>query len=103
MQSEAATLMGAAKKEAMDKITSALGELRFGFPLLRLGEGVRTEKGPRGRYPEGRREGQYQGRSVLRLQIQDCPPHDARRQRAQGAKKRPFTNKQLAEFGFKKV
>ena len=94
LDSQRAKLLEGAKSEAMNAVQEALAELNaLGFHYD-IAEG---RKGAR--------------RSVRERKDEPCPickfktvpPHDGRRHRAQGAKKKAFTNQELVQFGFAKA
>ena len=94
LDSQRAKLLEGAKAEAMTAVQEALTDLNslgFNYTVVEGGKGAR--------------------RSVRERKDEPCPickfktmpPHDGRRHRAQGAKKKAFTNQELAQFGFAKV
>lgn len=99
-----ATIVSAAKKEALERANNAIAELRalgFNYQL--------TENGAAG--PGARRKaaatapgkGIRSGTLCPVCEFTTEPPHDARKHRAQGKRKRAFTPKQLEELGLTKV
>jgi hypothetical protein len=90
LDGQRAKLLDGAKVEAMDTVQKALAELNaLGFQFV-VSEG---SKGAR--------------RSVRERSNEPCPickfktspPHDGRRHRAQGMKKKAFTNQELTQIG----
>src|SRR5262249_39468966 len=100
IDAERSKLLEASKKEALDRVSQALEDLRdLGFTYLLVNE---TRGRPRKRAK----------RAVPRKRQVECPickfmtspPHDARKHRfTQGKRKRAFTVKELADFGLKRV
>lgn len=97
LDQERSALLSGAKSEALGRAKDAIAELRnLGFDY-RLVEGKSGERGPR----KGTRT--VADKPCPICEFQTSPPHDARRHRAQGERKRPFTARQLEELGLAKV
>lgn len=104
LEQERSGLVENAKKEALARAKEAIAELRllgFDYEL--------KERSSAGSKKAGKAGGKASGRGVTRAapcpicEFQTDPPHDARKHRAQGKRKRPYTEKQLLELGLTKV
>jgi len=94
---ERAQLISSAKKEALEKATAAVGELNaLGFDY-RLVDGVRMA--PR----VARRARQTKDAPCPVCKFKTSPPHDARKHRGQGKRKKPFTSAEMHELGLAKA
>jgi hypothetical protein len=99
LDQERATLIEGAKKEALGRANDAMADLKaLGFTYRLVIDGAVTRK--------------IIGRKGTRTvkdgpcpvcEFKTHPLHDARKHRAQGNRKRPFTPKQLQEIGLRKV
>jgi hypothetical protein len=95
LEQERSQLVAAAKKEALAKAHEAisdLGALGFNYHLVEKGHSA-VRKGIR----------QRKNAPCPVCKFQTSPPHDARRHRGQGKRKRPFTAAQLTEFGLERA
>jgi len=104
LQKEAATLMTAARKEAMEKINAALSELRdLGYHYFVSEQGPKKKRGRAAASRKGTRG--IKADSVCPIcKFKTSPPHDARKHRfTQGKKKRPFSSKELSDLGLQKA
>jgi len=94
LDNQRSKLLEGAKTEAMEKVREALADLNLLGFHYEISEGGKSAR-----------------RSVRERKDEPCPickfkttpPHDGRRHRSQGAKKKPFTNQELAQFGFAKA
>ncbi len=99
LEDERSKLLEGAKEEALGRAREAISELRelgFEYQLVR-GDGRRGG----GRAANGR--GQVRQAPCPICDFETRPPHDARKHRGQGDRKRAFTEKQLAEMGMERV
>jgi DNA repair exonuclease SbcCD ATPase subunit len=91
LDKERAGLLDSAKKEALSKATeavAALNSLGFNYQLAEGGKRVSRKA-----------TGQIKDGPCPVCKFKTTPPHDARKHRSQGKKKKPFTSQQLVEFG----
>ena len=91
LDKERAGLLDSAKKEALSRATEAvavLNSLGFNYQLAEGGKRVSRKA-----------TGQIKDGPCPVCKFKTTPPHDARKHRSQGKKKKPFTPQQLAEFG----
>lgn len=90
-------LLAGAKEEALGKVREAVDELNalgFSFVLQDTGRSRASRKGTRQVDPN---------RPCPVCGFRTDPPHDARRHRGQGEKKRPFTAEELTALGMRKA
>ncbi len=101
LDQERAQLISSGKKDALDRANAAIDDLTaLGFNY-RLVEGAvsvtkrlaRTQKGDR----------RVKDAPCPVCEFKTNPPHDARKHRGQGKRKKPFTPAELKEFGLKKA
>ena len=99
LDQERAALIADAKKEALARANQALGDLNalgFAYRLVADGAPARQSRSRRGT------------RTLKDVPCPVCefktrPLHDARKHRAQGNRKRPFTPKELQEIGLQRI
>jgi hypothetical protein len=97
LDEQRAQLLGNAKIEALASAEKAVADLNsLGFSY-RLVEG---DAAPAKKTKQTRQLDPTKPCSVCKFATE--PNHDARRHRSQGEKKKPFTEKELAELGYKK-
>jgi hypothetical protein len=95
LDQERSQLVGTVKKEALARAHQAMSDLNalgFNYQLV--------EKG-RGAAPKMMRQPKDAPCPVCRFKT--SPPHDARKHRGQGKRKRPFTAAQLKEFDLERA
>jgi hypothetical protein len=97
---ERSTLLSDAKKEALALVQQGLDGLRALGLSFNLVEGERRNKRAK---RSGAGKGAIQDAPCPICGFKTEPPHDARKHRGQGKRKRAFTGKQLQELGLKKV
>lgn len=98
LDEQRAQLLGNAKTEALaaaEKAVADLNSLGFSYAL------VEGDSGPKGKKAKQTRQ-LDPNKPCTVCKFATEPNHDARRHRSQGEKKKPFTEKELAEFGYKK-
>ena len=98
LDQERAQLIASAKEEALGRANSAIADLHtlgFSYRLVEGGRGERRAS------PRGTRAVRNTACPVCKFQT--SPPHDGRRHRAQGERKRPFTDKELKEMKMQKA
>jgi len=94
LDSQRAKLLEGAKTEAMGKVQEALAELNalgFHYVITDSVKGARRSVRERKDVP------------CPICKFKTVPPHDGRRHRAQGMKKKPFTSQELAQLGYAKA
>jgi hypothetical protein len=97
LDQERSQLLSSAKKEALDRAKAAIDDLNgLGFSY-QLSEGSAPKRGTR----KGTRQVSDAPCPVCKFKT--SPPHDARKHRAQGKRKKPFTAAQLNEMGLEKA
>lgn len=97
LDQERTALLENVKKEALARATAAIDELNsLGF-AYRLAEGTASKMASR----KGTRT--ISAKPCPICEFETTPPHDARKHRAQGERKRAFTTRQLEELGLAKV
>ena len=97
LEQERIQLLEVAKREALDRAKAAVSDLNslgFDFRLLENGRSA-----PRGRGGPRR----VKDAPCPVCQFKTSPPHDARKHRGQGRRKKPFTAAELVEVGLKKA
>ncbi|QQS10748.1 MAG: hypothetical protein IPK81_13975 [Rhodospirillales bacterium] len=102
LDKERGALVAAARKEALGRARDAVADLvalGFKYDLVEGGRKVAVPAVKAGR--RGARG--IKDAPCPVCSFQTSPPHDARRHRAQGKRKTPFTPAQLEAFGLKKV
>jgi hypothetical protein len=95
LDKERAGLLDSARKDALSMATEAvavLNSLGFNYQLVEGGK-KQSRKGTR----------QLKDAPCPVCKFKTTPPHDARKHRSQGNKKKPFGPQQLAEFGLSKA
>jgi hypothetical protein len=100
LEAEKTRLVSAARKEAIDRAQAAVDDLNaLGFPyqLVEGGSEPRKKAGGRG----GARQTKDAPCPVCKFRT--SPPHDARKHRGQGKRKRVFTSAELKEMGLEKA
>jgi len=102
LEHERDKLFDTAKKEALARVETAVAELNsLGFSYM-LED--RTSRAPRKARAKRKSTHQMKNRPCPICKFKTSPPHDARKHRfTQGKKKRPYTSKELADLGLKKV
>jgi hypothetical protein len=100
---ERSTLLSDAKKEALALVQQGLDGLRALGLSFNLVEGERRGKRAKPGKRSGAGKGAIQDAPCPICGFKTEPPHDARKHRGQGKRKRAFTAKQLQELGLKKV
>jgi len=95
LDQERSQLVATAKKEALAKAQGAISDLTalgFTYELVDKGDGAM------------RKALRRRGDAICPVcKFKTSPPHDARRHRGQGKRKRQFTAGELREFGLEKV
>jgi len=94
LDSQRTKIIENAKSEAMSKVQMALddlNELGFSYVISEGGKGALRSVRERKDEP------------CPTCKFKTLPPHDGRRHRAQGSKKKPFTNQELTRLGFVKA
>lgn len=98
LDEERAKILAQAKKEALtaaEKAVEALNELGFEYQLVEKGKSGGGRKGTRS---------VDENKPCPICKFRTTPEnHDARKHRAQGENKRPFTDQELAQMGLKKA
>ncbi len=95
LDKERASLLSSAKKEALTRASEAIADLNA------LGFNVRLNEVAKPSPRKGTRTVKDAPCPVCKFKTD--PPHDARRHRAQGNHKKPFTQQQLKEMAYTKV
>ena len=98
LQEDQKKLIGPAKEEALANAQEAvkvLNELGFNYELV---EGVKSSKAGKTKTKE-----QEKGAPCPICDFETSPPHDGRKHRSQGGKKKPFTPEELKQLGLRKV
>ncbi len=99
-----AAIVATAKKEALKRANDAIIDLRaLGFTYHLVEEAARTGAGRKAAAKTGGGKGTPSGAPCPVCEFKTEPPHDARKHRAQGKRKRAFTPKQLEELGLTKM
>jgi len=94
LDSQRAKILDNAKSEAMGKVQGALVDLNaLGFSYVIAESRKGAKRSARDRKDE----------PCPVCKFKTSPPHDGRRHRAQGSKKKAFTSAELAQFGLAKV
>ncbi len=100
LEEERSRLLEDAKEEALGRARAAIAELReLGFEY----QLARAAKGGRGGRSAANGRGAVREAPCPICGFQTQPPHDARKHRGQGDRKRAFTPKQLEEMGLERV
>lgn len=106
LEAEANELRGQAKKEAMAAVKAALTDLNgLGFTYQLVEAGSRPKDGPFPMRKIGKRtitRKRDPNAPCVVCGFATSPGHDARKHRAQGDKKKPFTASELEGLGLKK-
>ena len=99
LDKERSQLLTTAKKEALDRANEAIADLNvLGFKYQL------TEERSRARGGSGRKgTRQVKDAACLVCKFKTSPPHDARKHRGQGKRKRAFTAEELKELGLQKA
>jgi hypothetical protein len=104
LDKERTSLLDTAKKTALaaaNQAITALNALGFNYRLI-TGGGKTASTKRKSKSRKGTRRVKDAPCPICKFKT--APPHDARKHRfAQGKKKRPFTAKELADLGLKKV
>jgi hypothetical protein len=101
---ERASIVTTVKSEALARANEAIAELRaLGFHYRIVEDGATKQSTPRRSATNGAGKGVPSGAPCPVCTFKTDPPHDARKHRAQGKRKRAFTAKQLEELGLTKV
>jgi transposase len=104
LDAERAKLLDEALREALSRAEAAVADLNaLGFEYALLSPaGVPGRGRPKG--SAKKRTRRMKNAPCVICKFQTSPPHDARKHRfSQGKKKHPFTAKELADLGLKKI
>lgn len=97
LDKERSQLLTTAKKEALDRANEAIADLNaLGFSYTLSGEGAAPRRGRKGMR-------QVKDAACPVCKFKTAPPHDARKHRGQGKRKKAFTVSELQELGLKKA
>lgn len=104
LNEERVLIVTSAKKEALARANEVIAELReLGFNYRLVEDAAAKRPSTRRSATNGTGKGIPSGAPCPVCKFKTEPPHDARKHRAQGDRKRAFTAKQLEELGLAKV
>ena len=102
LDKERAALLESAKNEALGRINAAIADLRaLGLDYALVQPGRKNGAAKKSRSRSG--TGYISDAECPVCMFKTSPPHDARRHRLQGKRKKPFTAPQLKEMGYARV
>lgn len=104
LDQERAALLADVKKEALARAHEAIARLReLGFDYRLVSAGSTRGAPSKAAGGTSSRPGVPPGAPCPICEFATNPPHDRRRHRAQGDRKRAFTDKQLEQLGLAKI
>ena len=102
LDKERAALLETAKSDALSRINAGIADLKaLGLNYALIQPGTRKGAGKKVRSRNG--TGYISDAECPVCKFKTSPPHDARRHRLQGKRKKPFTAPQLKEMGYARV